>query len=171
MLTQQQLKEHLFYDPNTGIFIREKTSGRHKKGNLLGTVNIKGYVVIRIQDKLHLAHRLAWLYVYGKFPSDVLDHINRNKTDNRIDNLREIYAGQNSENTLISKANRSGLKGVGWYAPSKKWRSKITVNRKTVHLGHFDNKEDAHLAYCYAAKKYHSINPYAIDHSVKECLE
>lgn len=162
MITQQQLKEHLSYDQNTGIFISEKTYGQPIKGKQLGTLHSTGYIVIRINDKLYKAHRLAWLYIYGEFPA-CLDHINRVRSDNRIANLRSICQKQNTQNSGLSKSNRSGLKGVGWCAKLSKWRAKIMFNRKTIHLGYFADKNDAHIAYCKAAKKYHSINPYAID--------
>jgi hypothetical protein len=158
MITQSILALNLNYYPFTGLFIWNRQLGRVKKGDLAGTVNSNGYVQIRIRGKIYLAHRLAWLYVHGEFPNTMLDHINMDKKDNRIANLRLATKSQNSQNTLKSAANTSGYKGVSWYDRSKKWRASIKLNQKFKHLGLFESKEDAYEAYKKAAKELHTCN-------------
>jgi hypothetical protein len=161
MITQQQLKDHLSYDPKTGIFTRVKNTARYKAGSILGTKHSTGYVVIRIEDKLYKAHRLAWLYVYGQFPELRIDHINRDGLDNRLSNLRLATSKENSENRSVGRNNKSGHPGVDWSKKLKKWRARITVNYKGIHLGYFLNIEDAINAYKESAACLHTHNPYA----------
>ena len=158
MLTQEVLKNYLTYDPENGTFIRNKDK------KILGTKHSTGYVVIRISkpsDKLYKAHRLAWLYMHGSFPTNIIDHINRNGFDNRIENLREVTQKQNTENRLLNKNNTSGFKGVSWSNVANKWRARIWNNRKEIFLGLYDEKNDAVNAYKNASKKIHSCNPYS----------
>lgn len=95
-----------------------------------------------------MAHRLAWLYIYGEWPIDQLDHINRNTSDNRIENLREATQSQNNANRSANKSKKySPLKGVSFYPDSKRWTASIRINNKNRHLGCFDTAEEAHAAY------------------------
>lgn len=146
MITQQRIK-HLFnYDETTGVFTRRVAVGRHgcrKVGTIAGTKTRHGYIVIGLDDKRCMAHRLAWLYVYGVLPATDLDHINRNKSDNRIANLRLVNRSQNMHNVSLHKHNSSGHKGVSWHKPRKKWRAYIFVDYTQVHLGLFDKISDA----------------------------
>src|SRR5690606_11695761 len=100
---------------------------------------------------------LVWMYIHGKWPEDMLDHINGIKTDNRIDNLREANFSINNQNrrTAPSSNKSSGLLGVYWHKRDKKWSSSLKVNKKRMHLGNFDNKYDAYRAYLEAKRKYH----------------
>lgn len=161
MITQTELLDYLSYDALTGEFFAKKASASRAVGRKLGTLHSTGYVVIRINDKLYKAHRLAWLYMTGKFPELRIDHINRIKNDNRWENLREVSHSQNCENNPIKKSNRSGMVGVGWAKHMGKWRARIMYGYKEKHLGYFDTREAAHEAYCLAAAKYHTLNPYA----------
>lgn len=161
MITQKDLKQYLEYLPETGEFFANKKSINRPAGRKLGTVHSTGYVVIRIKDKLYKAHRLAWLYMTGEFPGNVIDHINRDKKDNRFVNLRDVTRSDNSENNPIKRSNSSGFVGVSWYAPTKKWRARIMYGYKGKHLGYFQTPQEAHEAYCVAAKKYHNFNPFA----------
>jgi len=157
MITQEILKSYLTYDPDTGHFVRN----RDKK--ILGTKHSTGYIVIRLNkpiNKLYKAHRLAWLYIYGYFPKNVIDHINRDGFDNKLSNLREITQKQNSENRLLNKNNTSGFKGVSWSKNNNKWRARIWNNKKEIFLGFFDEKIDAVNSYIEAARKFHTVNPY-----------
>lgn len=88
MLTQARLKELFHYDKETGAFTHIKARRGVRVGKILGCLANNGYLVIRADGKLYLAHRLAWMYVHGAFPPDQLDHINRMRTDNRLCNLR-----------------------------------------------------------------------------------
>lgn len=121
-LTQEILKRHLDYNINTGIFLwMEPTSNRAKAGSKAGVLVSDGYIRIRLMKNLYLAHRLAWLYVFGNFPNFQIDHINRNKSDNRIENLRESTVIQNAMNVGLCSRNTSGFRGVCWKASANKW--------------------------------------------------
>jgi hypothetical protein len=161
MITQQQLKEYLSYDPDTGTFLRVKKAGKFKSGDVLGTRHSTGYIVIRINDKLYKAHRLAWLYMHGEFPVLKIDHINRDGCDNRLENLRLVTQKQNCENRSLGKNNKSGHPGVDWCKKLCKWRARITVNYKGLHLGYFANIEDAIDAYKEHAAQLHTHNCFA----------
>jgi hypothetical protein len=162
MLTQSDLKCLFYYDETTGIFTRAKDHQRSKKGSVVGTPNYKGYLLFAVKGKTYRAHRLAWLYVYGKFPSMDLDHINGNRSDNRIENLRELPNKFNQQNRRKPNPNNtSGYKGVGWSKQLNKWRVKIVANYKTIHLGYFHDIDDAVNAYALGAAKYHNFNPSA----------
>ena len=138
-MTQNKLKKLFIYDEVSGIFIRNKTnSKRWKKGQVAGTINTQGYLCIRIDGKLYLCHRLAWLYVYGDMPDGHIDHINHNRSDNRIENLRVVDNSENNKN----RSNYSGcVFGVSWCTSRKnrphRWRARIHVDGKDTHLGYF----------------------------------
>jgi len=146
MLTQKRLKELLHYDPETGIFTRikktSKVSNKRHIGERAGFINEKGYVRIKIEGFGYLAHRLAWLYMNGEFPNGHIDHINRQRADNRISNLREATFLMNAGN---AKSNNDFV-GVFWNKAANKWQAYIEINTKKKHLGHYKT----HLAACYA---------------------
>lgn len=156
--TQAYLKEHLHYDPDTGEFTWLKpTTPVVKAGQPAGCVATNGYVVIGLKGKLHRAHRLAWLYLQGRWPEYDVDHENRVRHDNRELNLREVTKTQNNQNKT-AQSNAAGVPGISWYAPTHKWKTQIRVNKKAIHLGYFDTPEEAYQAYL-AAKKIH--HPFA----------
>ncbi len=151
-MTRDRLVELLHYNRYTGEFRwRIKKSGI-RYGHIAGYVNNYGYVCIRLDGKRYVAHRLAWMYEYGEFPSMCLDHKNGNPADNRISNLREATVSQNGAN---SKSRRYGLKGCHWDKVNKKWVAKLQKNGKSIHLGRFSSEQEAHIAYCSASKLYH----------------
>ena len=152
----RRLHEMIYYNQETGNFQWKKSRGRSASNSPAGTLSGSGYIQICLDKKIYQAHRLAWFYVYGKFPSKDLDHINRIKTDNRICNLREVTKSQNAQNTIISKANTSGIKGVNWCKRAKKWRAYIKLNGNFKSLGYFLNIKDAQLAYELASKTIHT---------------
>ena len=158
-LTMERLHELLKYDPATGVFTWRKFRSNHAKaGAVAGYTEEAEYCHIRIDGVLYKAHRLAWLYVYGAWPNFDIDHINQNKADNRIKNLREVNRSQNMQNVSISKGNKSGLRGVSWAKHANKWRACIHVNYKSIHLGYFKTAESAYAAYVDAARAHHSHN-------------
>ena len=117
-------------------------------------MRIIGYRHVRLDQQNYMAHHLAWVFCYGSFPepgSDV-DHINGNRDDNRIENLRLATRSQNNANARIGKNNSSGYKGVTWFKRHGLWRAQITVNRVNKHLGYFKCPKEAHQAYISAAE-------------------
>lgn len=153
-LTQERLKELLRYEPDTGLFYWLESRGRVRKGDIAGCECRDGYVRLRVDEVMYLAHRLVWLYVHGAFPSDLLDHSNRQKADNRISNLRECTRCENALNTVSHRGATSGFKGVSM-ASSGRWSARISINGAHLHLGHFDLPEVAAAAYDAAALKIH----------------
>jgi hypothetical protein len=155
MITQTELKSQLHYDQDTGIFTRIKPKPGFKINSEAGSIDKDGYVVIGINKKVYKAHRLAWLYIYGKFPNKILDHINGNSADNRICNLREANVAENQWNSKLSIKNTSGIKGVSFHKQRKKWQATIKVNGITKYLGIFETKEQAAMIVMEARNKYH----------------
>jgi len=142
MLTQTELQEKLQYNPITGKFTWLTGSFKNKEaGTIAGKLPNNGYVRITISGKAYNAHRLAWLYIYGEFPPRHIDHINRNRTDNRIENLRLADDSLNSKNQSIYKNSSTGYHGVT--AHGKRWRARINIDGKKLHLGVFDTIEEA----------------------------
>lgn len=144
-LTQTELKEHLHYNPETGVFTWITPRQGRKVGQEAGT-DCNGYRNIRIGGRLHYGHRLAWLYVYGEFPAITIDHINQKKSDNRIANLRDASYQLQRQNSGTPKNNKSGIKGVAWVEERKKWRAFIKHNRKQLHFGYHATIEEAAAA-------------------------
>lgn len=160
MITQSELKEICHYDPGTGVFIWLKTSpGNHNKGDVMGSRHVEGYLRASIKGRRLMLHRAAWLYVHGKFPDQDLDHINGDKADNRISNLRECDNAQNVQNQRRARRdNRSGVLGVH-HKPGKSnpWHAHIGVNGKQIHIGCFPTSEEAHLAYVMKKRQLHEF--------------
>jgi len=159
---QARVKEFLLYDPETGVFTWKKRQGRFKTslvGHIAGCPRSDGYWRIRLDDQLFAAHRLAWLYVYGVLPPAQIDHINGDRTDNRIANLRLATNAENGRNSR-GKPSVSGLKGAHLIRSRqarglRPWAGTIMKNRKTFHLGFFATAEEAHAAYGRAATELH----------------
>ena len=156
-LTAEHLRSILNYDPATGVFTwKVRTSRSVKIGDITGCPNGHGYLHIQLQSRPYKAHRLAWFYVYGEWPKDQIDHINRIRTDNRISNLREVTNKQNQQNAGKSSHNTSGHPGVSWHKQNSKWQARIAHNYKQIHLGYFTDIEDAITARKAAEKLYWS---------------
>ena len=148
MITQCELKEVLDYNPDTGVFIWKKTVGnRAVIGSVAGHKNNNGYICIKINRKTYKAHRLAYLYMTGNFPENLIDHINHITDDNRWTNLRDATNSQNQFNKAKHKNNTSGYKGVSWDTRNKKWRAKIKCMNKTIHIGCYTTPQEAAEAY------------------------
>jgi len=126
MIKQQELKDALHYCPETGIFTWRVDAGTKKlSGKKAGCVHATGYIVIKINGKLYSAHRLAFLYMSGEWPVDIVDHINGNGADNRWENLRQANKMQNACNSPLSSRNTSGVKGVCWNSGARKWQAQV----------------------------------------------
>lgn len=156
MITQAELKELMYYDPETGVFVwRVSKSKRVKVGSVAGTLQNKGYIHIKINGRKYLAHRLAFLYMTGTFPEHQIDHQNGIRADNRWNNLREATNSDNQRNSGKQANNTSGYKGVAWNKQAGKWYAQCGVNGKDYHIGSFTTANEAHAAYCAFAAKYH----------------
>jgi hypothetical protein len=133
MLTQERLKE--LFDYRDGSLFWRKTGGGRNKDCHAGCIANNGYVHIKIDGTAYLEHRLVWLWHHGYFPENQVDHINRDRAKNGIENLREVSNVCNLRNTGSPKNNTSGVKGVMWSKRNKKWRSGIVINDKHKFLG------------------------------------
>lgn len=123
-------------------------------GKIAGTPHSQGYVSIMIKGIPRLAHRIAWLLENKEFPAEELDHIDGNRANNKISNLRSVTRKENCKNLRKSSSNTSGINGVSWAAHAKKWVARIQVDYKYIHLGYFSAKIDAFTARYEAEKKY-----------------
>lgn len=155
-LTQDQLKQALHYDPETGVFVwRRKPCKNREAGSLAGNTQNTGYRVIRVNGTLYKAHRLAWLYVHGCWPSQYIDHINGQKADNRIENLREATHAENMENRLRAHANNK-LGVLGVTKEKGRFVARIRVSGRLLHVGAYATAEAAGSAYISAKRSLHS---------------
>jgi hypothetical protein len=145
-MTQEELKTLLRYDPETGKFFWIHARGNLKAGAPAGASDKQGYRVIGVNGKYHKAHRLAFLYMTGKFPPDMVDHINRDTGDNRWENLREVTRSQNCQN--------KEAKGIHRMKRNGKWMAYIKLNGKLKHLGYFHTKDEAKSVRLAAEKQY-----------------
>lgn len=154
-LTQEVLKSALTYDPDTGLFTRNVDWHRFKAGSVAGTVGRKGYIYVSVNGWTRVAHRMAWLYMTGAFPTCDIDHINGEKADNRWSNLREAIGSLNSENQRRAHSNnQSGFLGVRRNNRGG-WSARIRVKGKLIQIGSFKDPETAHQAYLDAKRKHH----------------
>jgi hypothetical protein len=152
-----ELNDLLDYDPDTGIFTWKKyRRGTAGAGSIAGSLQNKGYIHIGVNGKPRLAHRLAYKMYYGSDPVGMLDHIDMDRSNNRISNLRDATNAQNMINTRVQKNNTSGFKGVCANPDSRKnpWVACIKINHKNIYLGSYKTKEEAASAYEKAAKEY-----------------
>lgn len=156
MITQNELKKVLNYDPVTGIFTWKTGGRKHKGGDIAGQLDSKGYVRINYKYKTYFAHRLAWLYVHGKWPDGVLDHRRGIRHDNRISELRDVTQAVNMQGFRnVSTRNKTGYTGVSWNERLKGFTATRMVNGKAKFLGVFEEVLLAANAY----KNAHRIKP------------
>ena len=148
-LTQEMLMSVVSYSEETGLFTWKGNRGRYYRGGKVsGHKDKKGYVSISMFGFSYRAHRMAWLYVHGSWPERQIDHINGEKSDNRISNLRDVGYELNSQNKLSAmKTSKSGLIGVYFDKSHNKWRGEIIANGRRYRLGRFKTAEEAHSAY------------------------
>ena len=156
MLTQERLKELLSYDPMTGDFTRIKGIQGGRCGVVAGTIHPAGYNQISIDSKTCRAHRIAFLYMTGSMPKNHVDHINGARHDNRWANLREASPYDNSKNQRKAKNNTSGVTGISRRKEGGLWRVDISIDKKQVFMGDFNDffeaccvRKSAELTYGY----------------------
>lgn len=154
-ISVERLREVLRYDQETGMFTWLMTlSARAVMGDVAGSQKPSGYITIDVDGKRYRAHRLAWLYMTGEHPPRMVDHKDNVRNHNWWSNLRLANNQQNGGNSKRKVFNTSGYKGVFWCKQKEKWCAKINPNRRQIHLGFFDVKEDAARAYAEASKMY-----------------
>lgn len=154
MITADRLRELVHYDPISGVFTRLNiTRGAHVKS---GNKRIDGYVSLYLDGKARYAHRMAWLYIHGELPALYLDHINGDRADNRIANLRHATRAENAQNIGMAYRNNksSGVLGV-YPSACGKWQARIQLNKKSRSLGLYHTKEEAYKAYQVAKAELH----------------
>jgi hypothetical protein len=140
------MREILEYNPETGVFVWLRTKSKARTGEEAGFIDVHGYRRISINGVKHYAHRLAWWFVYKEWPSHVIDHINRVRTDNRISNLRAVTQKENGLNCNLSKNNSSGATGVSFDKRRLKWQAYIHRAGKKISLGSYENIGNAKRA-------------------------
>lgn len=150
-LAHERLRELLDYDPDTGIFRWRISRGPRKAGAVAGCVG--SYVQVMVDRKNYKAHRLAWFWMTGEWPPAEIDHKNGSGADNRFEVIRPATSSQNKMNRRLSSQNSSGFKGAFLDKRDGRWYSRISVNRRLIHLGRFDTAEEAHAAYAAAARQ------------------
>lgn len=154
ILTQDRLRELLYYNKQFGIFVWIQKIGRIEDGDLAGWIGSDGYISMRVDGGKYLSHRLAVLYMTGAFPPAQGDHINGVTSDNRWVNIRSVTHQENSKNRKAPSTNTSGVMGVSWNKASKKWRAYIGAENSNVNLGFFNGFFDACCARKSAEIKY-----------------
>jgi hypothetical protein len=141
--SQARLHELLDYDPLTGVFTWRMSRGTVRANTRAGWQHSTGYWYVRVDGVDYKLHRLAWMWVHGHAPAELIDHRDRNKSNNAIANLREATHAQNQQNKKTYANNFSGHKGVSWYALRSKWRVRIQHNRRSILVGFFSTLEEA----------------------------
>ena len=153
MLTQARLHELLSYDPETGIMRWRVNKGAVRAGQIAGNLT-RGYLQLMVDGHPTVVHRFIWFYVYGKWPDRNIDHIDGNKSNNRLCNLRDVTQAMNIQNEIKPRSNnKSGFLGVK--ANRGLWKAEISVHGKTKFLGRFKTPEEAHQVYLEAKRRLH----------------
>ena len=161
MLHEAAILSLLAYEPETGALTwKRKPNRRITIGSIAGRVDGYGYVNVKVDGKLHKAHRIAFLLMEGAFPKERVDHINGDRSDNRWCNIRHASPSENSQNISGPTAkNTSGFLGVTRGLRGKGWIAQIVVNKRRHHLGTFEDPQAAHHAYIAAKKRLHKFQP------------
>jgi hypothetical protein len=154
VLTAEQLRELLHYDPETGTFTwLVMPSNNTTAGSIAGCPDDQGYIMIRVRGARYKAHRLAVLYMTGTWPRLDIDHRDGDRGNNRWLNLREADDSQNGANAKVKKNNTSGHKGVCFSPRKGSWVARITVQRRRLYIGSYPSAAEAGAAYMQIAKK------------------
>ena len=144
MLTAEIARQFLSYDPQSGSLTWLVSRGTVKAGTIVCKISNRGYITVKLLGKTYQAHRIAWLITHGEWPITI-DHINRQKTDNRLVNLRNATQQQNMCNVPRKRTNTSGVRGVSWQSQSGKWQVEVKSDGKRYYLGSYRDIELAEL--------------------------
>jgi hypothetical protein len=158
---REAAQQAISYNAETGVFTwLDGAWHKRNRGVQAGSKKRNGYIEIQFNGKMLKAHRLAWMLVYGELADDVeIDHIDGNRSNNRLSNLRAVDRSINQQNQRKARSDStSGLLGVSWYSAGDKWKADIRVNGKKKHLGYFHCKDAAHQAYLNAKRVMHEGN-------------
>lgn len=156
--TAARVRQLLDYDPVTGVFTWKVRCGRAKAGTRAGSLHKSdGYRIIGIDGATYYEHRLAWLWMTGNWPFGEIDHQHLDKINNAFSELRPATHAQNAMNTPLRSNNTSGFKGVDFRHNRKKWRARIKVKGRKLHLGYFLTPQEAHAAYVAAAAQHFGV--------------
>lgn len=153
-LTQETVRKLFDYRSDGNLIWKIKAANCVHIGDVAGGKKSDGYYVVPVCGKYRTVHRVIFLWHNGYIP-DYIDHLDNDKSNNRIENLRPATKSQNGCNRKLLRNNTSGFKGVRWHKLKSKWQSSIMFNSKAIHLGYFSTPEDAYIAYCDAGRKYH----------------
>ena len=155
-INQQFLQERFKYRDGHLWWVKvSKYASTVKAGQQFGCYDSSGYRVGTLKGKLYKEHRLIWLYHYGEWPKECIDHINGVRDDNRIENLREVTTQQNNFNRKSAKGSSSKYKGVSWYKQHKKWRVRYRYNGRQCYVGLYETELEAAEAYDKAVEHLH----------------
>lgn len=158
MIDQETVQKLFYYHAESGMLIWRFGNGRNvKPWQEVKAQNGHGYYHAKIQGKSYLAHRLIWLYIYGKFPDKYIDHKNRIRNDNRLCNLRDVNTTDNAQNISLPKHNTSGHIGVSRIKSHNAWTVFIKVNKKNKWLGHYKNLDEAISARKEGERQYYNL--------------
>lgn len=154
----ETILKHFAYAPETGAFTKiAKTGRKGAVGPYRCMTSSTGYATISICGKKRFAHRVAWVLAYGHWPDGHIDHINGDKKDNRLCNLRLVDHSGNMQNLRKAKSSSAhGFLGASFYKPLSKWKARIVVARKEYHIGYYDTPEEAHAAYLERKRQVHA---------------
>ncbi|MBY0137494.1 HNH endonuclease [Paracoccus yeei] len=153
-----QLREHFHYDPFTGV-LRSRTNRRNvHAGDVVGFSDRQGYVITTLFKRPLKVHRIAWALYHGAWPHSLIDHINGDKSDNRLENLRCVTNAENKQNIEKPASNTSGYMGVSFHKKSGRWAANIKVKGKSQYLGLHDTPYAAHVAYQTAKAEIHPFS-------------
>ena len=145
-VSPEMVKANIAYDPDTGELTSLTTRNSIRVGEVCGTVGPDGYIRLGLLGERFLAHRVAWLLMTGHWPTSLVDHKDRNRSNNTWDNLRLATPSDNCRNAKVSKNNTSGCTGVVYRKHLSRWQATIRLNGERVSLGHFAEYQDAAAA-------------------------
>lgn len=154
-ITHSDLVALMSYDPDTGIMRWREYKYPRREDRAVGFTHLEGYVCTKIKRRTYKLHRLAWFYVHAEWPPDQVDHINGDRADNRIANLRLATQSQNRTNAAVNRDNRLGIRGVRRQANNHRYEARITHAGKQIFLGRFLTVEEAVAARTAAETRFH----------------